>query len=268
MLPNGGGKAWLAKGIDDLLSIDPTQLTNAIHRRVYDATLTGKVYHDIEGARTAMEGWTYPRIWLDFETVSFADPRWIGTHPRRPLPFQFSAHIEQMNEEVVHREFLSLNGFDPRRPCAEALLAMIPQTGAVVAYNASVERSCINGLAGAFPDLEEQLRAIAARVVDLLPITRANWYHRDQRGSWSIKAVLPTVSKLDYTDLTVTNGRHAERAYREAIEISTSESRRQEIDAALRAYCRRDTEAMIVVASALLGKQPMVRSAAAFSTPL
>src|SRR6266498_5276065 len=46
VLPNGGGKRWLAQGIDNLLAIDPTQLTSMIHRRVYDATLTGEVYHD------------------------------------------------------------------------------------------------------------------------------------------------------------------------------------------------------------------------------
>jgi hypothetical protein len=55
-LPNGSGKRWLAQGIDDLLKIDPAQLTRVIDRRVYDATLTGEVYHDAEGVRAAMEG--------------------------------------------------------------------------------------------------------------------------------------------------------------------------------------------------------------------
>ena len=31
-------------------------------------------------------------------------------------------------------------------------------------------------------------------MVDLLPIYRNHYYHRDMRGSWSIKAVLPTVA--------------------------------------------------------------------------
>ena len=69
ILPNGGGKRWLEQGIDDLLAIDPAQLTRVIHRRVYDATLTGVAYHDAAGARAAMEGWAYPRTWLDFETA-------------------------------------------------------------------------------------------------------------------------------------------------------------------------------------------------------
>jgi hypothetical protein len=228
------------------------------HRRVYDATLTGVAYHDAEGARAAMEGWAYPRTWLDFETIAFRVPRWEGTHPRRPIPFQFSAHIEQEDGDIEHREFLSLDGTDPRRPCAEALVDMIPHTGAVIAYHASVERSRIIELASVCLDLKEKLLAIAGRVVDLLPVTRDNWYHRDQRGSWSIKAVLPTVAaELDYASLEVKDGRSAQKAYCEAIAAKTGEQRRQAIDAALRAYCGRDTKAMIVLASALRGKQPV-----------
>jgi Domain of unknown function(DUF2779) len=259
VLPNGSGKRWRAQGVDDLLAIDPAQLTRVIDRRVYNATLTGEVYHDAEGARAAMEGWAYPRTWLDFETIAFPVPRWDGTRPHQAIPFQFSAHIEQENGDIEHREFLSLDGTDPRRPCAEELVHMIPPTGAVIAYYASFERSRINELASAFADLKDGLRAIADRVVDLLPVTKANWYHRDQRGSWSIKAVLPTVAaELDYAGLEVKDGGSAQKAYREAIAADTDELRRQAIDAALRAYCGRDTKAMIVLASALLGKQPVI----------
>jgi hypothetical protein len=51
----------------------------------------------------------------------------------------------------------------------------------------------------------------------------------------------------------VKDGGSAQKAYREAIAADTGESRRQAIDAALRAYCGRDTKAMIVLASALRG---------------
>jgi hypothetical protein len=238
---------------------DPAQLTRVIDRRVYDATVTGAVYHDAEGARAAMEGWAYPRTWLDFETIAFPVPRWDGTRPGQQIPFQFSAHVEQEDGYIEHREFLSLDGTDPRRSCAEALVDAIPLSGAVIAYSASFERSCINNLASAFADLEEGLRAIADRVVDLHPVTKANWYHRNQRGSWSLKNVLPTVAaELDYASLEVKDGGSAQKAYREAIAADTGEPRRRAIDAALRAYCGRDTKAMIVLALALLGKQPVI----------
>ena len=47
-------------------------------------------------------------------------------------------------------------------------------------------------------------------------------------------------------------GGQAQDAYVEAIGDETSEARRSEIDVALRAYCKRDTEAMIVLARHLI----------------
>ncbi|AGK58685.1 hypothetical protein HYPDE_35068 [Hyphomicrobium denitrificans 1NES1] len=251
-MPHGGGKRWLEQGIDDLLAVNADDLTSPVHKRVHQATVSGEAYHDVTGARRDVADWQFPRNWLDFETIAFAVPRWIGTRPYQQIPFQFSAHVETADGEIGHREFLNLDGTDPRRPCAEALVAMIPATGAVIGYNASFEKRCILELAEAFPDLASELRGIAARVVDLLPVARAHWYHRDQRGSWSIKAVLPTIAAdLDYAGLDVKDGSEAQSAYMEATDPGTTVQRRAAIDAALRAYCKRDTEAMIVLARRL-----------------
>ena len=252
LLPNGGGKKFLAQGIADLLALDPAMLTNGVQKRVYQATMTGAPYHDADNARQEMAKWPYPRTWLDFETIAFAVPRWMGTRPYQQVPFQFSAHVEDADGKITHHDFLSLDGTDPRRACAEALVASVPSSGAVIGYNASFERSRILELAAAFPDLADSLQDIAERVVDLLPITRANWYHRDQRGSWSIKAVLPTITdQLNYTNLAVKDGEQAQVAYIQAISPSTTEVRRAEIAVALRTYCRLDTEAMILIAKRL-----------------
>lgn len=252
VLPHGGGKRWIEQGIVDLLAVDPAALTNVTHARVRRATVSGEVYHDVQGARAAMAGWAFPRTWLDFETIGFAVPRWIGTRPYQQVPFQFSAHVETADGAITHREFLSLDSTDPRRACAEALVEMVPVKGAVIGYNASFEKARIVELAAAFSDLANALTAMAARVVDLLPVTRANWYHRDQRGSWSIKAVLPTIAaEMDYAGLEVKDGGSAQYAYAEAIASDCTAERRVTLDAALRAYCGRDTEAMIVLARCL-----------------
>jgi len=49
-------------------------------------------------------------------------------------------------------------------------------------------------LAGAFADLAPALSEAMERIVDLLPLARQNYYHREMRGSWSLKAVLPTIA--------------------------------------------------------------------------
>lgn len=90
--------------------------------------------------------------------------------------------------------------------------------------------------------------------MDLLPVARAHWYHRDQRGSWSIKAVLPTIAaELDYAGLEVKDGGAAQEAFLKAIAPETSTGRRRALELALKAYCARDTEAMIVLARRLGG---------------
>lgn len=254
VLPGGAGQKWLLKGVEDLLDIDANELRSEVHKRVHHATVSGEPYHNVAGARIAMAEWGYPRSWLDFETIAFAVPRWIGTRPYQQIPFQFSAHIEQQDGSIEHQEFLDLSGEDPRRACATALLELLPSNGAIIAYNASFEKSCIQTLAKACPDLAEHLEQLHSRVVDLLPVTKATWYHRDQRGSWSIKAVLPTISGgSDYSDLAVQGGVEAQRAFLEAIDPKTSVERKQKLDADLRAYCEKDTLAMVDLARHLVG---------------
>ena len=245
---------WAEHGIAELEDVPAGSFTNAVHARIHEAVLSGVAYHDVDGARRMVDDWTFPRTYLDFETIAFALPRWLGTKPWEQVPFQFSAHIEEREGQITHREFLSLDGIDPRRACAEALVAQIPQDGTIIAYNAAFERTSILRLAERFPDLAEDLKAIAARIVDLLPVTREHWYHRDQGGSWSIKAVLPTISNSgDYAMLDVSDGSAAQLAYLEAIAPATSEARVAELAQSLRTYCAKDTYAMIEVLWHLIG---------------
>jgi hypothetical protein len=90
--------------------------------------------------------------------------------------------------------------------------------------------------------------------VDLLPVARNYWYHRDQRGSWSIKAVLPTIAaELDYGALEVKDGGDAQSAWLEAADPACDPLRREALEEALRACCARNTFAIIAVARVLAG---------------
>src|SRR5690606_33576576 len=161
--------------------------------------------------------------------------------------------------ELTHAGFLSIDGGDPRRACAEALIELLSgdRCGSIIAYNASFEKRCVRDLAEVFPDLAQALVEIEAKIVDLLPVTRNTYYHRDQRGSWSIKAVLPTVApELAYNDLDVKDGGAAQQAWLEAAEPATSAERREQLRAGLEAYCERDTEAMVVLLKRLVEGKP------------
>lgn len=251
LLPDATGKTVAARlierGIGDLTAAPADAMTSAKLARVHTATLSGVPYHDAAAIAAETVQWTYPRIWLDFETIQFMIPRWVGTRPFEQVPFQYSAHVEQADGSVSHQAFLSLGGDDPRRACAESL-ATLPSDGAVIAWNAGFERSVLTALAGLFPDLAPALFSLAARLVDLLPVVRRHYYHHDMRGSWSLKAVLPTLGVPGYDALGgVRSGTDAQAGYLEAIDPATSEERRAAIRDALLAYCERDTEAMMIV---------------------
>jgi len=80
-----------------------------------------------------------------------------------------------------------------------------------------------------------------------------HYYHPDMHGSWSIKAVLPTIApELDYSKLgEIQEGTAAQQAYVEAISAETQKGRQEEIRKSLLEYCKHDTLAMVTVAQYL-----------------
>jgi hypothetical protein len=188
----------------------------------------------------------YPRYYLDFETVGSAIPEFAGTRPYEPLPFQWSCHIEAAPKQLKHAEFLDTSGAPPMRAFAESLLATLGTEGPILVYT-DYERRVLDGLAARFADLAAPLNAAIARLVDLHPPTKQHYEHPALNGSWSLKAVLPTVAPdLDYTKLPeVHDGLGAQRAYVEASAPGTPAPRRDALRRALLDYCRQDTLALV-----------------------
>jgi hypothetical protein len=188
----------------------------------------------------------FPRFYLDFETIGPPVPFWPGTRPYQALPIQYSCHVERAPDVMEHAEFLDLSGEPPMQALAESLIRTLELDGPVLMYT-SYERTVIEGLAAMFPELAASLRGIVARLVDLAPVTRTNYYHPDMLGSWSIKAVLPTIAPdMDYASLEgIQEGTQASAAYLEAINPETPLARKEALRAELLKYCRHDTEAMV-----------------------
>lgn len=234
------------QGIDDLRQV-PDELLNDKQAIVKQHTLENTVYHDAPGSMDDLAAHGLPALFLDFETIHFAVPIWKGTRPYQQIPFQFSVHALAADGGLTHEGFLDLSGRDPSEEFARALIAAGGGDGPIFVYNAAFEMTRIRELAARFPDLAEPLTAINGRIVDLLPIARERYYHPSQRGSWSIKAVLPAVAPdLRYDALTgVQDGGGAMVAYCEAIRPGTTVERKAEIEGQLIDYCRLDTFAMV-----------------------
>ncbi len=234
------------QGVKDLCGVPDALLTDK-QFRVKEHSLAKTVFFDAAGAASDLAPHGFPAYFLDFESIQFAIPIWKGTRPYQQITFQFSLHSLAESGELSHTTFLDLTGGDPSEPFAKALIAACGESGPVFVYNAAFETTRIRELAERYPDLAEPLRAISARVVDLLPIARNRYYHHSQQGSWSIKAVLPAaVPELSYNALDgVQDGGAAMEAYHEAIQPDTNEERKSVIKRQLLAYCRLDTFAMV-----------------------
>ena len=265
ILPNGARLARQLRdeGFADLRDIPVGRLDRAVHLRVWRATTNGRA-EILPGAAAKLAALSWPRYFLDFETVGPAVPRWQGTRPYQKIPMQWSCHRQHADGTLDElAPFLSTTGADPRRGFATALLAAIGDIGPIVVYNAAFERGVILELAGTFPDLASDLTALAARIFDLLPIARDHYYHPAMMGSWSIKRVLPTVAPdLDYAQLgLVRSGDMVEPVYFEMIEAQTADARCESIAKALLAYCALDTLAMVRLADFLASCDPLRPSA-------
>ena len=260
---------WLPGRLRDNLSVHiqthgliemrdvPDDMLNEKQQRVKAATLSGQTWFDRDAAAKMLADHKLPAYFMDFETIQFAVPIWKGTRPYQQIPFQFSVHRLSRTGKLEQQAFLELSGADPSKAFAEALIGACGERGPIFVYNAGFETARIRELSDRFPRMAKNLLALNERVVDLLPVARDNYYHPNQQGSWSIKAVLPALCPdLNYDKLDgVQNGGMAMDAFFEALAPETSATRKAEIKSQLLAYCALDTYAMVRIWAAFTGKE-------------
>lgn len=240
------------KGYLDLRELSLEDVSRPAHRNMVRAAKSGKAVVSPE-LRKTLAALPYPRRYLDFETIQFTVPRWLGTRPYEQIPFQWSCHVEKSQGEFEPQHFLDLSGEDPRRSLARKLIKACGRKGPILVYSQAMEAGVIRALAAQHPDLADDLLALLPRFVDLLPLMREHYYHPAMEGSWSLKSVLPTIApKLGYDRLDgVADGLAAQDAYLEAIDPATTAKRKREIDTALREYCGLDTLGLATIVQRL-----------------
>jgi len=243
---------YVADGYCDIRDVPADEITADTQMRIHHVTCEG-VPEVLDGASRILAGLAYPRYYLDFETISPAVPFWAGTRPYQAVPVQWSCHIDDGSgdgsfESMRHEEFLDLSGKPPMRALAESLIDCLDDSGPVLMYT-NYEEQVIRTLADMFPDLRRDLLKIVDRLFDLHPVVKDHYYHPDMLGSWSIKAVLPTVNpEMDYKKLEgIQEGTAASNGFLEAINPEADMVRKLELEEQLRRYCRFDTEAMVEI---------------------
>lgn len=259
-LPKLGKKRFdelKAMGIHSVVDIpDGFELT-AIQEKMRLAHRSSKGFVSTD-IKTHLRQFGPPAYYLDFETMMPAVPIYCGTSPYQQIPFQWSLHYVAKNASTKHWEYLAKGDVDPRRELAEKLVSVLAGKKAPVISYSPYEKTMLNLLKSACPDLSNQLDDIVDRLQDLLPVVRGHTYFPGYMFSNSIKSVAPSlVPGFSYDDLKeegIADGMGAsevfERIARGGLSPEESEDR---LRSALLAYCKRDTEAMVVVHEALNG---------------
>jgi hypothetical protein len=241
----------IAKGITDLGEVPPSELSPAqiVQQQVVQS---GQTHVEREPIHAWLDGLEYPLHCFDFETMNPAVPLFDGTRPYQQIPFQFSLHIlEEKGDAPHHVEFLAESPGDPRPALLEALKA-IGSTGTILAYNMGFERRILRELADAFPAHRAVLSDLDGRFQDLITPFNSFWYYNaDQRGSCSLKHVLPTLTKTNYDAMEISEGGQAMREYVRVVYRDVSSEDKARVLGALREYCQQDTKALMDILDAL-----------------
>lgn len=235
---------------EGIINLDDTRLSdlNALQERIIQCYKTGERYINTDIIRTHFSQWQFPLVFLDFETISPAIPRYEGCKPFEHTPFQFSVHTwESPEASITHTEFLHITPDDPRPALIPALLKACGNHGSIVAYFGRFESERIEALARYSPEHTEALTLLISRIVDPLPVIRDAVYDNAFNGSFSLKKIAPALlgEEASYADMPVANGGDAQRAFEELISPNTSTVKKEEIRQAMLAYCKKDTEVMV-----------------------
>ena len=170
------------------------------------------------------------------------------------IPTQWSNHIETEDGGIRHDDYLSMEARDPREEITRTLLESVGKEGTICVYS-EYERHILECLCEAVPSLKQELKLVIARLWDLHPVIRDNYYHPQFEGSFSIKSVLPAlVPSLSYDDLRIQEGSLAAQQYHRMVFEETDWVEKARIREALLWYCERDSLGMLEVRRVLLGK--------------
>jgi hypothetical protein len=218
-----------------------------------EALKSGRPHVDRPALVAFLKSLEYPLYYLDFETFGTAIPLFDHVRPYQQIPFQFSLHVvEKEGGAATHHSYLGDGLKDPRPEILSRLQNLLGGKGSIICYNASFERSRISESCETYPMYSSWWSNTMPRMVDLLAPFRAfHYYHPQQRGSASIKAVLPALTGKGYEEMPISDGGTASREYLRVTFAEVSPADRRKVRKQLEEYCGLDTSGMMDIVEAL-----------------
>lgn len=228
---------------DDVKLSDKQCIQVACHK-------TGMPHIDKRGIKGFLDTLEYPVYFLDFETINPAIPAYDNSRPFEVIPFQYSLYIiKDKDAKPEHHSYIAPGDKDPRPEILKQLKAFLRNSGSIVTYNATFEKTTLRHASEAYTEYQAWVAAIEERVVDLLtPFRGFLYYHPKQEGSASLKKVLPVMTNSSYDAMEIADGGMASIEYsRVAFGKNIDEKERQRVHSALEKYCDLDTKGMIEI---------------------
>jgi len=259
------------QGILKIADVPDTTDLNEKQTIQLEAVRTGCPHVDPGTIRAFLKTLVYPISFLDFETFMTAIPLYDGIRPYQQVPFQFSLHIVSASATSAttrpslttestglpgagpsHHSYLSDGRSNPIPKILELLMERLGDSGSIVCYNAAFERGVLNRAVEASPEHQQWWTAAQTRLVDLLgPFRAFAFYHPEQSGSASLKAVLPVLTGEGYDSLDIADGETASREYLRVMFGDVDAEERARVRRQLEDYCGLDTMGMIRIIEAL-----------------
>ncbi|TGK35925.1 DUF2779 domain-containing protein [Leptospira gomenensis] len=192
----------------------------------------------------------FPIHFLDFESINPPIPVYPDSNPFQHVPFLFSLHVlrQDLTEEPESFHYIDDGTTDPRKGILEKLQQWISPGGTVLCYNDKFEKRCLEESAAVFPEFKPWLKSIENDFVDLAkPFWEYEYYHPDQKGSTSLKTILPVITGKSYRDLNIKSGQTANAEFLRLKTETVSEEEKRKIENSLIEYCKLDTYAMVLI---------------------
>jgi hypothetical protein len=220
---------------------------------------SGKHYCDMEELNSFINELKYPLYFLDFETYGTAIPLYDGLKPYQQIPFQYSLHvIKKKGAKPKHHSFIANGSEDPRPEFIKSLKKNLGTKGTIITYNQSFEQGRLKEVGEYYPLYLKWVDSVIKRMVDLLvPFRNFAYYHPEQKGSASLKSVLPVLTGKSYEGYEIANGGDASTAYYFITHGSIDGKKAtpeqiKKVREDLEKYCGLDTEGMIWILDKLI----------------
>jgi hypothetical protein len=245
----------LNREIVRISEIPESEHLTAIQRIQKDVVRNGEPHIQEQAIQRFLKEIKFPAYFLDFETFQMALPPYDGANPWQQIPFEFSLHvIQSFDAQIEHHLFLAEGVDDPRPEFLLRLKKVLGKSGSIIAFNAQFEKRVLRESSDYLAQYSAWVRETEKRFVDLLiPFRAFRYYHPAQRGSASMKAVLPALVGDSYDTLEIREGGTASLEFcRIAFgEVTDAEVRR--VRRNLEVYCSQDTLGMVKILRALQG---------------